>query len=104
MEHRLGSRFRVGLPVQIRLGGRSLGWYTSRDISNGGIAINGNTGLARNSVVSLTIEVLKNDTVVTETARAVVVYRKQGLVGLMWITRGISLQRLALPVNASAAA
>ena len=94
MDHRQGTRFRVSLPVAVTVGNTRLGWFTSRNISTGGIALNGDIDLPRNCVVVLTIEVHKGNHILTETAKAVVVHRKSGGIGLMWISRGISLQRL----------
>lgn len=94
MEHRHGARVKVGLPVLVSVRDRKLGWFTSRDVGNGGISLNGLDGLARNTVVSLSIEVMQNGRVVTQTARAVVIHQKQGRIGLMWASQGISLQKL----------
>ncbi len=103
MEHRRGSRTRVNLPVAIKVGNDDLGWFLSRDIGNGGIALNIDIDLPRNCVAELSIEVRKFNRMVIETARAVVVHRKNGCIGFMWISRGISLQNL-LPRSAGSVA
>lgn len=94
MEHRQGTRISMGLPVAVSVGNTALGWFSTRDVGNGGLAINGDFDLPRNCVVDLVIEVQKTDRVVTERARAVVVHRQGGCTGFMWISRDIALQRL----------
>ena len=103
MEHRQGTRIRTGMPVSVTVGHSHLGWFTSRDVSNGGIAVTGDIDLPCNCVTQLVIEVRKGNRIVTETARAVVVHRRGGCIGLMWISHGIPLQRL-LPDSAHQAA
>lgn len=91
------------MPVFIRHGDREVGWFTSRDIGNGGIALKGQAGLGRNCIVSISFEVRRHDRIVTETARAIVVYEGRGRTGLMWVSNAVALRRL-LSESAEAAA
>jgi len=96
MEHRQGVRFRMSLPVAIKVGRNSLGWFTSRDIGSGGIALNCDIDLPRNCVAELSIEVPKCNRIDIETVRAVMVHQENGCIGFMWISREISLQKLVV--------
>jgi len=94
MEHRQGVRFRMCMPVAMKVGCNHLGWFISRDIGNGGIALNCDIDLPRNCVAELSIEVPKCNCIDIETVRAVVVHQENGCIGFMWISREISLQNL----------
>lgn len=86
MEHRIGTRSKLAVPVALRQGDKFLGWFRTRDIAPGGIAIQGGVGtLANNSMVNVALESANPNVIPLGNFKAVVVHQKHDCLGLMWV-------------------
>ncbi|MEX2470043.1 MAG: PilZ domain-containing protein [Pseudohongiellaceae bacterium] len=104
MEHRNGSRIPAQLNVSVWHGDTHLGWYRTRDLGSGGLAIRGRVpGLSTNLLVRTAIEVLGDGDPKYIELRALVVHQDDQGVGMMWAADTALLEQLAPWMNRLAA-
>lgn len=95
MEHRNGKRIPIYLNVFLHQGGRKLGWYTTRDLGTGGIALRGNIrDLDNNTLVGIEIERGRKHAIGPLHLKGLVVHQDAGSIGFMWANQEEDISRL----------
>ena len=95
MEHRHGQRTSIHLPVSLWQGGEHLGWFTTKDMSMGGMSLKGGVKkLADNSIVSVLIEAEHAVFETIESFKALVIHQSENSIGLMLIDHSVNMVRL----------
>ena len=86
MEHRLATRFNVGLDVDIWRGNNELGCFRSKDISHGGIFIRDCAhSVSTGDFVYLRVKTENNIDGDEYTLKAQVVHRTEEGAGFIWV-------------------